>query len=77
MRKSTILRTEINAYGYADEYEFRQTEENGLVRYDLYVTERWEDGHVTYPSHRHLRFKNAENGNKLFKEALANGFKRV
>lgn len=77
MKKSIILRTEINVFGYADEVEFRQTEESGAVRYDIYYKERWADGHITYPTYSHRRFKTADEGNKVFMEALADGYKRI
>ena len=76
MRQSTILRKN-TPYGYADEAEFRQTEENGVKRWDLYLKERWEDGHFTYPNFRHLRFHSADEGNKLYREYLADGFQRI
>lgn len=77
MIKSTILRTEINVYGYADEAEFRKTEENGVIRFDLYLKERWEDGHFTYPNYHHRRFKNADEGNKIYMDYLKEGYKLV
>ena len=75
--KSIVLRTKVNEYGYADEAEFRQTkEDDGSIRYDLWYVERWTDGHITYPSLRHRRFRSAEEGNRVYKDHL-NTYKRV
>lgn len=76
MVKSIILRRN-TPYGYADEAEFRQTEENGSKRWDLYLKERWEDGHYTYPSYRHLRFSSMNEGNEMYKKYLADGFQKI
>ena len=74
-RTITTIREKFNEYGYAIEADFiRNQHDQGGTTYELMLKERWEDGHFTYPNHKYKKFKNAEEGNKAYKEYMKKGF---
>ena len=74
-RTITTLRNQFNEYGYAIEIDFVQSNhDQGGVTYEIMMKERWQDGHITLPSHHYKKIRNKEAGNAEYKKYLSNGF---